>query len=291
MVADARTRVTALSCWSGPVDAHPVAGGITNANFRVDDHGEAFFVRIGTDIPEHGILRFHERMASRAAHACGLSPEVVHEENGALVLRFIDGRTLQPEDIRHQSTLEKILPLLVRCHRELPQHLRGATLAFWVFHVLRDYGHRLHGSQSSWANELPRLSAAAEKLEHAIGPTPLVFGHNDLLAGNFMDDGTRIWLIDWDYAGWGNPLFDLGGLASNNGLSEAQELWLLESYFARPVDEELRRSYAAMKCASLLREALWSMVSELHSELEFDYAAYTGDYLARFDRAYAEFPR
>ena len=116
----------------------------------------------------------------------------------------------------------------------------------------------------------------------------MVFGHNDLLPANFIDDGKRLWLIDWDYAGFNSPLFDLGNLCSNNEVAPEDEDWLLEAYFERPLDADLRRRYRAMKCASLLRETLWSMVSEIHSTLDFDYAAYTSDYLARFERAFAE---
>ncbi len=289
MPADARERAARLGCWSGPVEPRPVGGGLTNANFRVDDGGGSFFVRIGDDIPVHGVLRFNEAAASRAAHAAGLSPEVVHQEPGALVLRFVEGRTLTPEDVRRPETLERILPLVKRCHRELPRHLRGPTLAFWVFHVVRDYVHTLGQAGSARAAELSRLLAIAETLEGAIGPVELVFGHNDLLAGNLLDDGKRLWLVDWDYAGWGSALFDLGGLASNNTLTPDQEEWLLGAYFERPPDDSLRRAYAAMKCASLLRESLWSMVSELHSLLDFDYAFYTAENLACFERAYREF--
>ena len=289
MSGDARSRAAALACWSGPVGPEPVGGGITNANFRVDDAGASYFVRIGDDIPVHGVMRFHEAAASRAAYAAGLSPEVIHAQPGALVLRFIEGRTLEPEDIRKHETLEAVLRLVKRCHRELPLHLRGPTLAFWVFHVIRDYAHTLREDRSRMAPELPRLLEAAERLEGAVGEIELVFGHNDLLAGNFLDDGDRIWLIDWDYAGWGSPLFDLGGLASNNELSSDQEDWLLAEYFERPADDALRRAYRAMKCASLLRESMWSMVSEQRSSLDFDYVAYTAENLARFERAWREF--
>ena len=154
--------------------------------------------------------------------------------------------------------------------------------------MVRDYAHRLRTDGSRLADELPRLLSAAEALESAVGPIDLVFGHNDLLAANFLEDGGRLWLIDWEYAGWGSPLFDLGGLASNNALAEDQERWMLETYFGRS-DEGLWRSYAAMKCASLLRETLWSAVSEIHSTLDFDYEAYTAKNAARFDAAFAGF--
>jgi thiamine kinase-like enzyme len=285
---DPRDQVARLGCWSGAVDPQPVGGGITNANFRVEDGGRCFFVRIGEDIPLHGVMRFNETAASRAAAAAGLSPEVVHQERGVLVLRFVEGRPLEADDLREPETLVRALALVRRAHAELPRYLRGPTLAFWVFHVVRDYLHTLRADGSRLADELPRFLAAAETLERAVGRIDIVFGHNDLLAANFLDDGERLWLIDWEYGGWGSPLFDLGGLASNNGLSAEQDEWLLEAYFGR-CDAELRRSYAAMKCASLLRETLWSAVSEIHSTLDFDYEGYTAKNVARFDEAYSRF--
>jgi thiamine kinase-like enzyme len=284
-----RTRAASLKLWQGEVDPQPLSGGITNVNFLVEDAGRRYVVRVGDDIPIHQVKRFNELAASRAAAAAGISPAVVHSEPGVLVLDYIEGKTLAAADIRRPEILEQALPLVARCHRELPKHLRGAALAFWVFHVIRDYGWTLKEGNSPHASLLPALSELAGRLEQAVGPVEIVFGHNDLLPANFIDDGSRLWLIDWDYAGFNSPLFDLGGFASNNELSSEQEDWMLETYFERPVDAALRRRYQAMKCASLLRETLWSMVSEIHSDIDFDYAAYTADNLARFQAATKEF--
>jgi thiamine kinase-like enzyme len=136
---------------------------------------------------------------------------------------------------------------------------------------------------------LPRLLEIAGTLEEAVGPTTIVFGHNDLLAANIMDDGRRLWLIDWEYAGFNSPLFDLANLASNNDLDADAVRRLLEGYFGRGNDRRLVHAFSAMRCASLLREAMWSMVSEIHSTLDFDYAAYTAENLARFETALATF--
>ncbi len=282
-------RAAGLPCWHGVVEPRPLAGGITNTNFVVADRGERFVVRIGEDIPVHGVMRFNELAAARAAHAAGLSPEVVHAEPGAFVMRFVEGRTFAAEDVRRPENLARIVELVRRCHHEMPRHYRGPALVFWVFHVLRDYAHTLEAGASRMAPELPRLMAVAERLEAAVGPVEIVFGHNDLLAANFIDDGDRLWLIDWDYAGFNSPLFDLANLASNNELTPDQEAALLQAYFGRPAGDRLRRSYAAMKCASLLREAMWSMVSEIHATLDFDFVAYTAENLARFERALADF--
>ena len=278
-----------LPLWTGPVDPEPVSGGITNANYIVDSGGRRYFVRVGDDIPVHGVMRFNELAASRAAAAAGISPAVVHQAPGILVLEYIEGKTYAEADVRLDDNLKRILPLVKTCHHEVPNYFRGPALMFWVFQVVRDYAATLRDGDSRMTGHLPKLLAEADRLEAAVGPVDIVFGHNDLLPANFIDDGARLWLIDFDYAGFNSPLFDLGGLASNNGLSEAQERWLLETYFERPLDEALWIRYQAMKCASLLRESMWSMVSEIHSTLDFDYEAYTAENLARFDSSMAEF--
>jgi thiamine kinase-like enzyme len=284
------SRIARLPCWSGRVDPVPLPGGITNRNYLVTDRGRKFVVRLGEDIPIHGVMRFNELAASRAAFEAGVSPEVVYAESGALVLRFVEGRTLCPELVRDPAILSAAVDLVKRCHERIPLTLRGPALMFWVFQVIREYGAELRAQDSPHAALVPQLVEGAEHLEREVGPVSIVFGHNDLLAANFIDDGKRLWLIDWDYAGFNSPLFDLGGLASNNDLDPVEIRFVLTRYFGN-VDASLMRRFAAMKCASLLRETMWSMVSELHSTIQFDYAAYTNDYLNRFRRAYDEFVR
>ena len=287
--ARSAARVAALPIWSGRVDPVPLAGGITNQNFKVEDRGRRSVVRVGSDIPVHGVVRATELAASRAAHLAGLSPAVVHAEPGILVLDFIEGRTFTAEDVRDPANLARLIDMVRRCHHDIPQYLRGPAAMFWVFHVVRDYAHTLREGKSRHGPLLPDLLARAERLEAAIGPIDVVFGHNDLLAANFIDDGNRLWLVDWEYAGFNSPLFDLGGLASNSELSREQADDSLSLYFGRPVDDDLRRRAQAMTAASLLRETMWSMVSEIHSTVAFDYGAYTAENLRRFETAYATY--
>jgi thiamine kinase-like enzyme len=284
-MSEAADRVRQLSLWHEPVTPEPLAGGITNTNFSVRHRGKRYFVRVGDDIPVHQVMRFNERAASEAAFKAGISPEVVHAEPGALVFAFIDGKTFEAADVRAEANLSRIVPLLKRVHTEMVKHLRGPALIFNVFHIARDYAHTLREGRSRHLGRLPELLELNERLARDVGAIDLVYGHNDLLPANFIDDGTRLWLIDWDYAGFNSPLFDLANLASNNELVPEQEIELLTRYFNRAPDERLRRSYSAMKCASLLRETMWSMVSEIHSKLDFDYRTYTADYLGRLERA------
>ena len=279
-------RINTLEIWESEVDIMPVTGGITNQNFIVDDAGQKYFVRIGVDIPEHGIKRFSELAASRAANEIGLSPAVIHAEPGIMVLEYIDAEALTDKDIRQTDHLIEIISLIKRCHHDVPDAYRGPALVFWVFQVLRNYSLTLQESHSDWSPRVEKLNRIASHLENDVGEIELVFGHNDLLAANFLNDGHRIWLIDWDYAGFNSPLFDLGGLASNNNFSPEEELFLLQHYYGSEPDSILMKKYSAMKCASLLREAMWSMVSEIHSNINFDYAGYTRDNLALFDEAW-----
>lgn len=278
-----------LACWSGDVQLSELDGGITNKNYLAEDLNGKFVVRVGEDIPLHQIMRFNELAASRAAFLAGISPEVHYADTGILIIRFIEGKTLTEEDVQADDMLARILPVLKKCHRNIPKYLKGPVLSFWVFHVLNDYASTLQLENGPYASLLPELMKKAAVLEKAIGPIDLVFGHNDLLAANLIDDGHKIWLIDWDYAGFNSPLFDLGGLASNNALSASQENWMLETYFDHPVTDLLWRQYNAMKCASLLRETLWSMVSETHSALDFDYQSYTNSNLQSFQSAHTDF--
>ena len=285
----AAAKAAGLACWSGPVDPEPLTGGITNLNFVVRDRGMRFVVRVADDIPVHGIMRFNELAASRAAHAAGVSPEVVFAAPGALVLRFIDGATYGEDEVRKAQAEGRIVPLIRRVHDEIPLHFQGPVLAFWVFQVVRGYANSLRDGASRMLDAVPRFLAVNAELEEALGPVRLVFGHNDLLPANFIDDGARLWLVDWDYAGFNSSLFDLANLASNNQFGPTEEDGLLEAYFETPATDGLRRKLKAMKCASLLRESMWSMVSEIHLDIDFDYAAYTAENLARFERAYADF--
>jgi thiamine kinase-like enzyme len=279
-------RVTALPIWRGAPQVAPLPGGITNQNFVVTDARGKSVVRIGGDIPVHHIFRSTELAASRAAHAAGISPAVRYHADGVLVIDFITARTLTAADLCDDAQLDLALDIITRTHRDIPRYLRGPAPLFWVFHTLRDYAATLREGGSAHLTD--DLLADATELEAEVGPIDLIFGHNDLLPANFLHDGSRMWLIDWEYAGFNSPLFDLGAIA-NAGLSAEQESRMLRRYFNRPPDATLWHRYRAMKAASALREAMWSMVQEIHSDLPVDFPAYTATSLATYRVAFDAF--
>ena len=144
-------RIAGLPCWSGRIEPVPLLGGITNRNYLVADRGEKYVVRLGADMPIHGVMRFNELAASRAAFEAGISPEVIHAEPGAMVLRFIEGRTLTPELMRDAALLPQAVDIVKRCHERMPQTLRSPVLMFWVFQVIRGYATELSSRASAYA--------------------------------------------------------------------------------------------------------------------------------------------
>ncbi|MEM9344052.1 MAG: phosphotransferase [Pseudomonadota bacterium] len=274
-----------LSIWTAPDHGAPLEGGITNHNVLVRDGGEAFVVRLGHDMPEHMVMRWNELAISRAAHATGIAPEVVHAEPGVLVLRYIDSVPLSAEDLHDPETLSATVDLVQRLHAGGLAALSGPVLSFWVFHILRSYAGFLRENGSDHVPKLDTMLEQAADLEARVGPVTLVLGHNDLLPANILRGTDRMWLIDWEYGGLNSPLFDLGGLATNAGLPRDAEEAMLTQYFGEAPVPDLWRRYGAMKCASLLREAMWSMVSELTSTLDFDYRAYTEENLDTYRKA------
>jgi thiamine kinase-like enzyme len=276
--------IRALPCWSGPLDIAVLNGGISNESYLVRDSAGRHVVRFGRDYPFHHVFREREIMIARAAHAAGLAPELRYAAPGVMVSAFLDARTFVAGDVVRER--RRVAGLLKRFHETMPQHVSGAAFLFWVFHVIRDYARTLEAGDSRMRRHLPDYLKLAEELERAQAPLPIIFGHNDLLPANILDDGERLWLIDFEYAGYNTAMFDLAGAASNAGMSADEADDFLTAYFGRAQEPELARSFAAMQCASLLREAMWSMVSEIHlSAPGADYAAYTNENLERLERA------
>lgn len=282
--ADTFRRIAALPIWQGELTLRPLLGGISNESWHVTDEAGEHVVRFGQDYPFHHVLRDREMMTARAAEAAGFAPAVEYGGEGTMVSRFLNARTYGEADVR--DNLVRVAELARRFHREMPRHVSGPAFLFWPFHVVRDYARTLHEGDSRMVPHLQGWVELADELEAVQIPLPIVFGHNDLLPANILDDGDRLWLIDFEYGGFSTAMFDLAGLSSNAGFSAEQSDELLAWYFDRTPDHDMRRSLAAMQCASLLREAMWSMVSELYLDAPgTDYVAYTQENLERLDAA------
>jgi len=283
-----KERIAALPIWTGDIAIKPLKGGLSNESYTVCEGARKYVVRLGKDFSVHHVFRARELMAARAAHAAGFAPEIVYAEPGVMVARFINGKTFAEAEVR--ADIARLADLMRRFHREMPRYVSGPGAIFWPFHVVRDYVLTLKAGNSRMTPELPRYLALAEALEAVQEPLPIVFAHNDLLPANFIDDGERLWLIDFEYAAFSTPMFDLAGIAGNALFDAGEDEALLATYFEAQPSPGLLRSHAAMKCASLLREAMWSMVSEIHLDAPgVDYVAYTAENLERLERALEDY--
>jgi thiamine kinase-like enzyme len=261
--------------WPGqPVSIEPLGGGITNRNFKVGADGKEFVLRIGgTDTELLGIDRAAEHAASSVAAELGLGPEVVAfiEPEGYLVTRFVEGEVGKVDLARVGAALRRL--------HDGPA-LPGRFDSFRVVEAYRVTA-REHGVAVPSAYEVAK--ALADRIERLRSGAPLRPCHNDLLNANFIDDGDRLWLVDWEYAGMGDPFFDLGNFAVNHELAEEGENALLAAYGSDEGD-----ALVLMRFMSDFREAMWGIVQLAISELDFDFAAYAEEHFERLARTAAD---
>ena len=278
---DAEYIIKNLKIWKTKISLEVVKGGLTNQNFLVIDESKKYFVRIGKNISEHLIFRENEIAASKAASLAGIAPRFIHAEEGIIVFEYIESKTYDSELVI--KNIDKIIKVVKKIHNKIPNYLSGPPPLFWVFHVIKHYSNFLKNNNSSYVGLLNDFMDKSSQMNKIASPYDIVFCHNDFLPANFIENKSKIWVVDWEYAGFNTPLFDLGGLASNNNFTYKQEIYLLENYNQRKVDDKYLAKYFAIKCASLLRETMWSMVSEITSKIDFDYKEYTNENLSKFN--------
>lgn len=270
-----------------PVSIEPLAGGITNQNFRVQTAGGRLFAaRLFEDLPHLGIDRRNEVTCQRAAARLGLAPELLHEAPGLLISHMAPGRTLSAADLADPGLIRPVGEALRALH-ESWDVITGHMLAFCPFRTIRTLAQSARELGARLPRQIDALIEDARRLEHRIAPYRPVLCHNDLLPANLVWDGMRIWLIDWEYAGMGHPLFDLASVSAGAGFDDEQDRALLTSYRGAIHDQDLEHM-RVFKVASLLREALWAILQTVSSSIAFDYHEYAARNLEAYRTARKE---
>ena len=278
----------------------PLSGGITNRNYRVDVAGSTsrFVIRLGgNDTHLLGISREVEHAATVAAAGVGVGAEVVAflRPEGYLVTRFIEGTPMTEADLRASRAIERVADSLRRFHEgpAIPGLFVPLRIVEAYRALARDNGVRV-------PPEFDLAQAIGRRVELALLTSPLELRpcHNDLLAGNLIDDGERMRIVDWEYAGMGDPFFDLGNFSINNGLSDDELAALLAAYdgVPRPRPDRLAR-LVLFRVISDFREAMWGVLQQGISTLDVDFRSYAEEHFdrllanaatARFERALRE---
>ncbi len=262
-----------------------LGGGITNHNLKVDVDGVLFVLRVtGKDTDLLGIDRRVELEATRRAAALGIGAEVAAfvEPEEWLVTRFVEGDTPSVERMGQPEMLSRVASVLRAFHEGPP--LSGAFDSFRVVETYRETALARGGN-------VPRAYEAAHELAQRIerirGRAIAKPCHNDLLNANFLWADERLCIVDWEYAGMGDPFFDLANFSINHELDDDARLLLLEAYFGG-IRVEDARTLELMRFMSDFREAMWGVVQSAVSELDFDFAAYASEHFDRLEQTAAE---
>jgi thiamine kinase-like enzyme len=273
--------IEAVPAWAGQEpQVTPITEGITNRNFRVDVDGSSFVVRLaGRDTELLGIDRAAEEIAARAAAAAGVAPEVFAylPQHGCLITRFVAGSPIPTEDLEREECLSPVVRSVKAIHGCGP-----IPSTFPVFRIVENYRTLAADRGVDVPSAYDEVHAIAERIEaaFAVAPMPDTTCHNDLLNANFLRDGDHVWIVDYEYAGMGDPFFDLGNLSINNGFTSEVQETLLRLYFG-DVRDVHRARLALMRIVSDVREAMWGVVQQGLSTLDFDYVDYADRHFAR----------
>jgi thiamine kinase-like enzyme len=251
--------------------SEPLGEGTSNTNVRVDVRGESFVVRFfGSSESVLGVDRDAEVEAARAAAAAGVGPEVIAyvPEHGCLVTRYVTGRRVTSADFGNSDVLAATVGAIRAFHACPP--LRASFSVFRTteryLRLADDRGVEIPKAFVEAREIADRIEAAMES--RPVEPQPC---HNELMGENLLWDGHRIWIVDYEFAGMGDPWFDLGDLAAANDLPPATQERLLRLYLVKVTDAD-RARIALMTIMSDLREAAWALVQQAISPLTVDFA-------------------
>jgi thiamine kinase-like enzyme len=273
-----------LEAQLGPGEGEPtvLGGGITNHNFRARFGGHEVVVRLpGNDTELLGSDRPGEREANSLAAGVGVAPEVLAylEDPVVLVTAFVEGPTMESPELREPRALTEVAAALQKIHG------CGAAIGarFDAFRLVEDYAAatRERGGEVPAAYEVAHAAAARIEAAPALDGGAPVLCHDDLLPANFIDTPAGIRIVDWEYAGMGNRWFDLGNFAVNNELCPAEEEAFLRAYLGAPPTPADLAALRLMRLISDFREAMWGVVQQAISDLDFDFEEYATKH---FDR-------
>jgi thiamine kinase-like enzyme len=262
-----------------------LAGGLTNRNVKVTTPDGVYVARC-TDTGDNllGIDRAAELYNTRAAEQAGVgAPLVDHRlDLGVLLLGYLDGKTLGNNDFQRPGVVAKVAAGCRALHHG--PRFRGRFDMFErqaaYLKTVLDHGFRLPADYLDHAEVFARIGAALAATDQTTVPC-----NNDLLAENFIEDGDRVWLIDYEYSGNNDPCFELGNIAGECGLSADQLAELVTAYYGRP----LRHKIARAELQGIVAKygwTLWGCIQNASSPLAVDFWRWA---LERYEPAVAAF--
>jgi thiamine kinase-like enzyme len=251
-------------------------GGLTNRNYRIEvNHDDRYVLRIPGEGTSEYINRANEEVAARASAAAGVNAEVVFFDarDGLMVTRLVDdARTMTPEGFQDLAAIARAGEIF----RQLHQTSQPFSTEFRLFDMIDEYKTLLASKHATLPDgyagvqELGTLARLALQRQ----PAPLVASHCDPLCENFLDTGSRMYLIDYEYAGNNDPMWDLGDLSVEGGFTAEQDSILMRAYFQGMVPAEQTSRMVIYKALCDLVWTLWGVIQHVNDNPAEDFWAY-----------------
>jgi thiamine kinase-like enzyme len=260
-------------------------GGLTNTNYKVVTGGRSYVVRVSSkDAGLLAIDRDNEYQNSRAAADAGIGAGVVAylPELGALVLDFIEGSTMSPDALRRGDRLREVAQACRELHacRPFRDDFNMFRTQERYVEIVQQRGLRLPERYLEFAPKVRLMESAMAVRDEGLVPC-----NNDLLAENFIWTGDRFRLIDYEYSGNNDPMFELGNVWSESNLSLAQLDELVSHYYGRPLVNKVARA-RLWGLMSKYGWTLWASIQDGVSTIDFDFWGWG---MEKFERAIEEF--
>ena len=285
--------VSKIEDWQGKDSSiQPLSGGLTNTNFRVTVDGTPYFIRVPGESTELlAIDRNNEVHNTKAAAEAGVAPKVLYHlpEYNVMVLKFLDGQTMSKAALNQPGMPTRMAQAIKRLHAG-PRFYSDFNMFRLTDYYLKLCGEREIKIPEGYLERMPVVARIAEAM--SVRPLPTVPCNNDLLAENYIDDGEKLWLIDYEYSGNNDPTFELGNTSQEMEFDDAQIHEICNAYFGDASADKIAR----MKLNMIMSDVgwgLWAAIQAKISTIDFDFWGWATD---RWGRAVqkmdsAEFPR
>ena len=264
-------------------------GGLSNYSFLVTCNNKKFVAKFLNDLLLFHTTHLQEVSANKAAHKLDIAPQIMYYDDKVIIFEYIQSKNLTKEEIKEEKTLKKIINILKTVHKKMPYYFRGPIMINWNFYSVRDYVRVLRKINSPHIDKLNNFLKDIVIFEDMSGPFDIVFTHGDFFLPNILNNGKKFWLIDWEYSGFNSSLNDLGNLSKHGEFNQEEDNFILEQYYEAPITAKLKYQFHAMKCASILKELLWSMIAEIHPPIDYDFKQYTKEKLDDYRKESEEF--
>ena len=268
------------------LEIEPIAAGLTNTNYRLTLGNRTWFFRLpGPSTELLAVDRANELHNTRAAAKAGVGPKVLQHDakTGGILLEWLPGRTMSNEAFQVPGMPARIAEALRRLHAG-PRFRDDFNMFRLAEYYLRVVDERSIRIPDGYRSQLPKVALIEAAL--AARPVPTVPCHNDLLAENYIDDGKRLWIVDYEYSGNNDPTFELGNTAQELGFDTARQEELCAAYFGEATPALLARMRLQM-IMSDVGWTLWAAIQAAISSIDYDFWGWAEERWGRASTALA----